>query len=240
MNFMTFGHFFIPKSCNPNFIGYNYQYEVNEMGKVDENKKQKKLALLNTAYELFTTKGINSTAISDIVKQAGVAKGTFYLYFKDKYDIKNNLVAHKTCELFHKAGRAMNEAHVTGLESQLIFIIDHIIDDLVKDLPLLNFISKNLVMGALRTTLFTGEDVENEIYDNFLALVDEDDYIYKDVNVMLFTIVELAGSAGYNSILYKEPLPIEEYKVFLYRTVRLIIESHRVAKKEKDSDEVVL
>ena len=39
MNFMTFGHFFIPKSCNPNFIGYNYQYEVNEMGKVDENKK---------------------------------------------------------------------------------------------------------------------------------------------------------------------------------------------------------
>ncbi len=232
---MTFGHFFIPRYCNIYFIGYNYQYEVNEMGKVEENKKQKKLALLNTAYELFTTKGINSTAISDIVKQAGVAKGTFYLYFKDKYDIKNNLVAHKTCELFHNAGKARAEAHITGLEDQLIFIIDHIINALVKDLPLLNFISKNLVMGALRTTLFTGEAAENEIYDDFLALVEEDDYTYKDVNVMLFTIVELAGSAGYNSIIYKEPLPIEEYKTFLYRTVRLIIESHRVSKKEIDS-----
>ena len=45
------------------------------MGKVDENKKKKKEALFNTAYELFTTKGINATAISDIVEKAGVAKG---------------------------------------------------------------------------------------------------------------------------------------------------------------------
>ena len=77
------------------------------MGKVDENKKKKKEALFNTAYELFTTKGINSTAISDIVEKAGVAKGTFYLYFKDKYDIKNKLIAHKTNELFAAAGAAL-------------------------------------------------------------------------------------------------------------------------------------
>ena len=94
-------------------------------------------------------------------------------------------------------------------------------------------------MGALRTTLFTGEDVDNKIYDDFLALVEQDDYIYENVNVMLFTIVELAGSAGYNSILYKEPLPIKEYKAFLYRTVRLIIESHRVGVKEKELDKAI-
>ena len=66
------------------------------MGKIDENKKRKKEALISTAYDLFTTKGINATSISDIVKKAGVAKGTFYLYFKDKYDIKDKLIAHKT------------------------------------------------------------------------------------------------------------------------------------------------
>lgn len=203
------------------------------MGKVDENKKHKREALLNTAYELFTTKGTNATAISDIVRQAGVAKGTFYLYFKDKYDIKNKLVAHKTSDLFQKAGRAMREAQVNGLENQLIFIIDHIINTLVKDLPLMNFISKNLVMGALRNTLLTGESDNSEIYDEFIELVEEDNYSYDSVDVMLFTIVELAGSAGYNSILYQEPLPIEEYKTFLYRTVRLIIESHRITTKEE-------
>ena len=197
------------------------------MGKVDENKKRKKEALFNTAYELFTTKGINSTAISDIVERAGVAKGTFYLYFKDKYDIKNKLVVHKTRELFDAAGNALNEAGISCLEEQMIFIINHVIDTLVENKPLLNFISKNLVMGALRSTLLTGENNDNDIYEKFLELIAKDKYDYADVNVMLFTIVELAGSAGYNSILYSEPLPIEAYKPFLYRSVRLIIKSHR-------------
>ena len=66
------------------------------MGKVESNKKQKKDALFNTAFELFTTKGTNKTTISDIADKAGVAKGTFYLYFKDKYDIRNKLVSYKT------------------------------------------------------------------------------------------------------------------------------------------------
>ena len=197
------------------------------MGKVDENKKKKKEALFNAAYELFTTKGINSTAISDIVEKAGVAKGTFYLYFKDKYDIKNKLIAHKTNELFAAAGDALEKSGITGLEDELIFIINHIIGMLVDNKPLLNFISKNLVMGALRSTLLTGESSGREFYEKFLGLVEQDAYTYADVDVMLFTIVELAGSAGYNSILYNEPLPIEEYKPFLYRSVRLIIKSHR-------------
>ena len=44
------------------------------MGKVESNKKQKKDALFNTAFELFTTKGTNKTTISDIADKAGVAK----------------------------------------------------------------------------------------------------------------------------------------------------------------------
>lgn len=197
------------------------------MGKVDENKKKKKDALFNTAYDLFTTKGINSTAISDIVEKAGVAKGTFYLYFKDKYDIKNKLVAHKTNELFTAAGDALEESGITNLEDGLIFIIEQVFNALIDDKALLNLISKNLVMGALRSTLLTGENDDGDIYRKFLDMVDRDGHNYADIDVMLFTIVELAGSAGYNSILYGEPLPIEEYKPFLYRAVRLIIRSHR-------------
>ena len=197
------------------------------MGKIDENKRKKKEALFNTAYELFTTKGITSTTISDIVEKAKVAKGTFYLYFKDKYDIKNKLVAHKTQELFDAAGLALSEARIHGLEDQMIFLIDHLINSLKEDKPLLNFISKNLVMGALRSALLTEERTEPDFYEEFLNLVNEDSYKYECPDVMLFTIVELTGSTAYNSILYNEPLSIEEYKPYLYRTVRLIIASHR-------------
>lgn len=198
------------------------------MGKVDENKRKKKEALFNTAYELFTTKGIHATAISDIVEKAGVAKGTFYLYFKDKYDVKNKLVAHKTHELFTKAGETLEKAGITGLEEQMIFIIDHIVNELEVNKPLLNFISKNLVMGALRSALLTGEGTDRDFYEKYLELIASDSHEYEEVDVMLFTIVELAGSTCYNSILYQEPLPMQKYKPFLYRTVRLIIQSHRV------------
>lgn len=70
------------------------------MGKLDSNKKKKRESLLNTAFNMFTTKGVSQTSISEIVEKAGVAKGTFYLYFKDKYDIKNMLIAHKSGQLF--------------------------------------------------------------------------------------------------------------------------------------------
>ena len=57
------------------------------MGRLDEKKKKKREDLLHAAYELFTSKGVFDTSISDIVKKANMAKGTFYLYFKDKYDM---------------------------------------------------------------------------------------------------------------------------------------------------------
>ena len=44
--------------------------------------------LYDAAYELFTSNGVHNTVIDDIVKSAGVAKGTFYLYCKDKYSLE--------------------------------------------------------------------------------------------------------------------------------------------------------
>ncbi|MBQ1721891.1 MAG: TetR/AcrR family transcriptional regulator, partial [Lachnospiraceae bacterium] len=69
------------------------------MSKIDFNKSQKKISLLNTAFELFTTKGVNETSIAEIAKAAGIAKGTFYLYFRDKYDIRNKLISYKAGSL---------------------------------------------------------------------------------------------------------------------------------------------
>ena len=69
------------------------------MSKVEDNKKQKESTLLETAFHLFTGKGFAKTTISDIVQQAGLAKGTFYLYFKDKYDLRDKLIVYKANQL---------------------------------------------------------------------------------------------------------------------------------------------
>jgi AcrR family transcriptional regulator len=48
--------------------------------------------LLTAATEVFASKGYTATRVSDIVRQAGVAQGTFYLYFKSKQAIFEQLI----------------------------------------------------------------------------------------------------------------------------------------------------
>jgi AcrR family transcriptional regulator len=43
-------------------------------------------ALLAAAAAVFSTKGVSAASVDDIVREAGVAKGTFYLYFATKDD----------------------------------------------------------------------------------------------------------------------------------------------------------
>ncbi len=56
------------------------------------NKRQKsaietKRKLISAGLELIKEKGFNAINVEDITKKAGVAKGTFYIYFKRKEDI---------------------------------------------------------------------------------------------------------------------------------------------------------
>jgi len=51
------------------------------MAKSSDGKYNK---ILQAAIEVISEKGLDKTSISDIVKKAGIAQGTFYLYFSSK------------------------------------------------------------------------------------------------------------------------------------------------------------
>ena len=113
--------------------------------------EEKKNALLQTAFDLFRDKGFAKTTISDIVSDAGLAKGTFYLYFKDKYDLRDKLIAHKAGQLFADAHHALLDQKFNSFEDQIIAVADYIIGRLNDDHGLLTFISKNLSWGIFKT-----------------------------------------------------------------------------------------
>jgi AcrR family transcriptional regulator len=199
------------------------------MNKLELNKKQKRDSLLDSAFSLFTSKGINKTSISDIVEKSGVAKGTFYLYFKDKYDIRNMLIAHKASQLFHNADQAMIEAGITDVFEEIIFIADHIINQFCEDKSLLNFIAKNLSWGIFKTSLISqSSDEDIDFYNIYTKLLNREDYKFKDPEVMLFMIIELVSSTCYSSILYDEPVSIDQLKPYLFDSIRDIIQRHIV------------
>lgn len=54
----------------------------------DERRRE----LLDTAERLFITKGYNQTTINDIRAEIGIAKGTFYHYFKSKEEILDAII----------------------------------------------------------------------------------------------------------------------------------------------------
>lgn len=203
------------------------------MGKVDSNKKQKENSLLKTAFESFTTKGFSKTSISDIVNKAGVAKGTFYLYFKDKYDIRNKLISHKSSQLFRNAADKLEKNDKSfDFEEKIIFIIDDIINQLNENQSLLTFISKNLSWGIFKSAL-TSPTLDDDVNfsDVYNSMLSEAPYEFKNPEIMLFMIVELVSSTCYSAILYSEPCNISELKPYIFETVRLIINQQ----KKKDS-----
>ena len=203
------------------------------MGKADLNKKLKMENLLNASFELFTSQGINKTSISDIVNKAEVAKGTFYLYFKDKYDIRNRLIAHKSSQLFMQAYNALQESGIADFEDRIIFIRDHVLDELAANKGLLSFIYKDLSWAVFKralTTPMTDDDVDfSEVYQK---MIEESDLKLRDPEVMLFMIIELVGSTGYSSIMYSDPVSLDDLKPHLEETVRGIIRAHTDGKKK--------
>ena len=198
------------------------------MGKIDINKQIKETSLLKTAFEFFTTKGFSKTSISDIVDKAGVAKGTFYLYFKDKYDIRNKLISHKSSQLFKNAEAALGEElNNLPFEDKLIKIIDNIINQLNENQSLLTFISKNLSWGIFKnaiTSPVSDDDINfSEVY---YKMLEESPKGFRDPEIMLFMIIELVSSTCYSAILYSEPCTLEKLKPYLYDSIKLIISRH--------------
>lgn len=110
--------------------------------------------LLDSAFSLFIDNGFNKTSISDIVNNAGVAKGTFYLYFKDKYDIRNHLIAHKASQIFQAAyADLLRHPDIQDFEEQVLFITDNILDQFAANHSLVTLISKHLSWGSSKIRL---------------------------------------------------------------------------------------
>jgi AcrR family transcriptional regulator len=194
------------------------------VGKVDENKQLKMNAMLDTAFRLFTDKGIAKTSISDIAASSGVAKGTFYLYFKDKYDIRNKLVAYQSGKVLRAAYQAMLEAKPETLEDKIVFFVEHVLDDLAGKPELLGLISKNLSWGILKKEVAKSElDQDVDLMSLFHEITQECDLSRMDTEIMLYMIVELVGSSCYSAILYEEPCDLTGLKPYLFEAVRQIV-----------------
>jgi len=78
------------------------------------NKKSKSNGkyhqILEAAIKVFAKQGFHQATISQIAREAGVADGTIYLYFKNKEDIMVNFFGYKTKQVFGRFRQEVDKA----------------------------------------------------------------------------------------------------------------------------------
>jgi len=84
-------------------------------------------AILSAALDEFSTRGFEAARLDDVAKRAGVAKGTIYLYFRDKESLFQELIRSMLTPLIGTI-EAMGEADVA-----LSVMAEHIADLFVRE-----------------------------------------------------------------------------------------------------------
>jgi AcrR family transcriptional regulator len=107
------------------------------------NKAERRRELLRAARTVFARRGYHDAKIDEIVAEAKVSKGTFYLYFPDKRSVFEQLVDN----LFHQLSQAIIRVETTGdVEEQVRQNIRAILDALLSD-PALTLIFFSYAAG---------------------------------------------------------------------------------------------
>ena len=78
-----------------------------------ESEPVRRAQLLKAARKVFRAKGYDGASVSEIVREAGVAQGTFYLYFPSKKDV--------AVSLRDRLMETMAQAVATAVESRTSF-----------------------------------------------------------------------------------------------------------------------
>ena len=88
-------------------------------------KNDKYHLILEAAVKVFSRQGFHQSTIAQIAKEAGVADGTIYLYFKNKDDILVQFFSHRAKQVFESFREDVDQAQ-TSLDKLRSLIRRHL------------------------------------------------------------------------------------------------------------------
>jgi AcrR family transcriptional regulator len=180
------------------------------LGKIEEKKLDKFRRILDSAYALSEHKDVHFVSIDEIVKNAGVSKGTFYLYFKDKYDLISKIIIDKI-----SAFMSENDAEGLWLDSSSDY--GESIDSLVKGIS--EFLKKNMTLTKLidkNVHICVNAVIENlsgspkKLYDATLEALVTSGLSKAEAENKLYIFFDMTVSCCCNALIRGKPLGIDE------------------------------
>jgi AcrR family transcriptional regulator len=164
-------------------------------------------AILTAAEEVIGARGYNDASITDITREAGVAQGTFYIYFKSKDEVFAELVVEMGRLLRHALNEATEKAsdrlsaEKEGLRGFLTFVTAH----------------PNLYR-VIQEALFVNPDAYRAYFQTFadgyreaLAQADAAGEIRPgDPDVRAWALMGIAKTLGERAVVWGDKTPIDD------------------------------
>jgi len=92
------------------------------LGRIVKEPEIRRLEIILSAKKLFEKNGYEQTSVEAIIKDVGIAKGTFYYYFKTKKDILIALVKHIGSDIEDHFKSIVELKNVTAIEKLRLMI----------------------------------------------------------------------------------------------------------------------
>ena len=108
--------------------------ETKQTGRTRQPKAVREYDILAAAYQIFSAKGYEKAAMSEIAKNAGIAEGTIYKYFPSKQDLLARVIASFYKKLIDNTENSL--IGIKGIENQLRVVIARHIHTFFEDIGL--------------------------------------------------------------------------------------------------------
>lgn len=191
------------------------------MDRLSEKKSQKREALLKAGLEFFLEHGVEVTSIDDIVKRAGVAKGTFYLYFKNKYELLEQVILEEGYRALREAFNYLEQRKAReslSPEEMLLSFTSYLIDYLAAHKSIAQLIRNHLSIGLFFMERFENPEIKQRV-EQLLAAVTNVTLPERTARQVLYILVSMVGSICSDAILYGRPYTLDEIRPMLYTVI---------------------
>lgn len=193
------------------------------MGLIEQKKQEKRQALLDAAYKLFLEQDASKVSINDITVQANVAKGTFYLYFKDKSELTHALLGRISYRVLSDAYEYVNRSGENlPLADKVIALADYIIEYLERETMVLRLLQRNFSWPTLQD-LESESEVAPLVRRMVADLQDRPELAgrsEREIFHRISILVSMCASVCYSCIIEGKPDTIDNMKPVLYDIIR--------------------
>jgi AcrR family transcriptional regulator len=108
-------------------------------------REERRAHILACALEVFAEKGYHSSSVEDIIKRAGVARGTFYLYFGSKRAVFDELLDDLFAMLDAVVKRIDPSRGPAGVLAQMESNVDAVMGCMLDNRPMLRVLMSEAV-----------------------------------------------------------------------------------------------